>query len=122
MYEYIITLFDEIRYVWKHKYSFATFLFAFNRYAVWIEIALQLNITFGDLATVDVSDCGISISHLIRVDLFGTSGVGLCSFGLGTQRSLSLIDVTLDQMHEDEQSPLDNCNMPQALYWTYVTP
>jgi hypothetical protein len=56
VYEYIITVHDEIRYVWKHKRSFATFLFAFNRYAVWVETALQLYIAFGDLASVDVSD------------------------------------------------------------------
>jgi len=61
VYEYVITLYDEVRYVWKHKYSFATFLFGFNRYVVWIEIALQLNIAFGDLQTVDVSNFGISV-------------------------------------------------------------
>ena len=55
LYEYIITLSDEIRYIWRHKYSFATLLFAFNRYAVWIETALQLYIVFGDLTTADVS-------------------------------------------------------------------
>lgn len=68
VYEYAITLFDEIRYVWKHKYSFATFLFTVNRYAVWIETALQLYITFGDLATVDVSDLGIFTLRLTRID------------------------------------------------------
>ena len=66
MYEYAITLLAEIRYVWRHKYSFATFLFAFNRYVVWIETALQLYITFGDLMTVDVS--GTFISRLIGID------------------------------------------------------
>ena len=68
VYEYAITLFDEIRYVWKHKYSFATFLFTVNRYAVWIETALQLYITFGDLATVDVSDLGVFTPRLTRID------------------------------------------------------
>ena len=61
MYEYIITLFDEIRYVWRHKYSFATVLFAFNRYLVWIECALQLYVNFGDLTTEDVSDFGLEM-------------------------------------------------------------
>jgi hypothetical protein len=68
VYEYIITLLDEIRYVWRHKYSFATVLFAFNRYLVWIEIALQLYITFGDLTTVDVSNFGIDMLWLIGID------------------------------------------------------
>ena len=55
VYEYLITLFDEIRYVWKHKYSIATILFAINRYIVWIEITLQLYMNFGDLTNNDVS-------------------------------------------------------------------
>ncbi|KAF9779783.1 hypothetical protein BJ322DRAFT_339784 [Thelephora terrestris] len=54
-YEYIITLYDEIRYVWKHKYTFATFLFAFNRYAVWVETCFLLYLAFGDLTTNDVN-------------------------------------------------------------------
>ena len=66
MYEYIITLFDEIRYVWRHKYSFATCLFAFNRYVVWIETALQLYVNFGDLTTIDVSS--IDMWRLIRIE------------------------------------------------------
>jgi hypothetical protein len=66
VYEYAITLFDEIRYVWKHKYSFATFLFAFNRYVVWIEIGLQLYVSFGDLMTADVS-CVDIVWRLIRI-------------------------------------------------------
>jgi len=53
VYEYLITLFDEIRYVWKHKYSIATILFAVNRYIVWIEITLQLYISFGNMTSDD---------------------------------------------------------------------
>jgi len=68
VYEYAITLYDEIRYVWKHKYSFATFLFAFNRYAVWLETALQLYTTFGDLTTINVSYFGINMRRLIGID------------------------------------------------------
>lgn len=52
-YEYMITLFYEIRYVWRHKYTFATALFAFNRYAVWVETGILVYLAFGDLETAE---------------------------------------------------------------------
>lgn len=58
-YEYIITIFDEIRYVWRHKYTFPTALFAFNRYAVWVESGFYFHLALGDLTTIDVSDVAI---------------------------------------------------------------
>lgn len=75
LYEYIITLFDEIRYVWRHKYSFATVLFTINRYIIWVETALQLFMAFGDLRTVDVSYFDVDIRGLIGIDpWFSSSG------------------------------------------------
>lgn len=93
VYEYAITLLAEIRYVWRHTYSFATFLFAFNRYVVWIETALQLYITFGDLMTVDVS--GTFISRPIGIDYRSVGNLAVSVRLFGIRRKSSLIGFAL---------------------------
>lgn len=65
--EYTITIFNEIRYVWRHKYTFATVLFAFNRYAVWVESGFFFHLAFGNLTTIDVSFCvGIDARYVMH--------------------------------------------------------
>ena len=93
MYEYAIALCDEIRHVRRHKYSFATFLLAFNRYVVWKETALQLYITLGDLTTVDVSS--LDMRQLIGTEYrsVGNLAVGIRLFGI--RRRLLLISLVV---------------------------
>ncbi|KAH8832372.1 hypothetical protein DL96DRAFT_650783 [Flagelloscypha sp. PMI_526] len=53
LYEHLITFDKEVHYFWNQRqFNLSVFLFFANRYFVWIVVALQLALVFGNLSVV----------------------------------------------------------------------
>ncbi|KLO13202.1 hypothetical protein SCHPADRAFT_928690 [Schizopora paradoxa] len=65
IYDYLLTLNDEIKYIWRRQFSLGSFIFFVNRYYAMITLALTVFENFS--LAVDSSRC----KHLIGLQVFG---------------------------------------------------
>ncbi len=52
IYDHILTVSQEVEYVWRRKFTAATVLFLANRYLALVNICLMLQITWNDSVSV----------------------------------------------------------------------
>ncbi|KAL5492807.1 hypothetical protein ACEPAI_4255 [Sanghuangporus weigelae] len=57
LYDYCLTLSDEVEYIWKRKFTFVTFLFCMNRYYAMAVFTVVLSGFFSPLYTPQIARC-----------------------------------------------------------------